>query len=166
MKSLIKKILRESYEDFVFQDIMTRDRDDVDRIKYNKILKQIESPESDEGEKWSSKERDFLKKSLSKNNVSGYKEISDRTKNDNELKTTISKANTAIDKVNYILNSESHKSKDYNCVSNLSKLSDELSNVIDNPKNVLLKGNGIKIIESIIKDINKTIINCNFLYKN
>ena len=165
-RTVIKKILKESYEDFVFQDIMTRNRDDVDRIKYDKILKQIESPESDEGEKWSNKERDFLKKSLGKTNISDYKEVSDKTKYGNELKTVVSKANTAIDKVNSILNSKSHKSKDYNCVSNLKNLSDELSDIIDNPEDTLLKGNGIKIIESIIKEINNTITNCNFLYKN
>ena len=87
IKNIIKKVLKESYEDYILYDVMNRDRDDPEKIKYQKIIKQIESPESHEGENWSEKERSFLKKSLNNVKVPGYKEVDTSTRKSNTIKT-------------------------------------------------------------------------------
>jgi len=165
IKNIIKKILKESYEDYVLYDIMNRDYDDPEKIKYQKIINQIEKLESDEGENWSEKERNFLRKSLSKVNVPGYKEPSSETRRGNELKTTISGAETTLKTVNSILSDTKFQSRNTECIDKLKELSEELENVISNPNDKLLKGKSLEIISMIQKEIDQTINKCSFKYK-
>lgn len=165
IKNIIKKVLKESYEDYILYDVMNRDRDDPEKIKYQKIIKQIESPESHEGENWSEKERSFLKKSLNNVRVPGYKEVDTSTRKSNTIKTAISSAETTLDKIKSILSDENYNPKNSDCVTKLQDLSDELENVKDNPEDKLLKGKGLEIMFIIQKEIDDTLNKCSFTRK-
>lgn len=157
IKNIIRKVLKESYEDHVLYDILNRDDEDPEKIKYQKIIKHIESPESDEGENWSEKERNFLRKSLSNVKVSGYKEVNPKTKKSNELKTAKSSAETLIKKIDSILSNKDYSPNDSNCVSKLQKLSNELKK--------LSKNKDLSMMADKEKEINVTLNKCSFTRK-
>jgi hypothetical protein len=162
MKNLIRKILKESYEDYALYTIDSNKNHEY-HDELNTFIDKIEDINSEDGKEWSDSERSKLNKWLKDKNIPGYPgDINPKTSQDNEIKIVKNNTENLLDKVDGILDSETHEPINNTCEDKLIKLTDRLESIYSDIDNEDLGGpkTVINIINRLSNNINNTIKGC------